>query len=289
MRKLEVSLVASLIVIVVLATTTLYFHDLGVLLENRNKSLRRQFDTSQNLKNSLVAQNEELIDQIEDLTNNTTLLQSENENLQNDIDALQNQVNVWQTSYTDLNESHTQINQIHQILILEYNELNASYQILEHNYTDLSDEYAFLQGKYASLFNDHNTLLEAFNEPLFYEEIPTTSELDWWLTTDETDEIWYDHPDFVCGDFAVMLSQHAKLEHWDMGVVAVFGYDENYDSFAHAFNVIITTEGLVYIEPQADDVWWYADHEEISEDIWWEISDFGYIYVEEYVVTLWYD
>jgi len=244
--------------------------------ENQNESLRRQYDTSQNLRNSLVTQNEELIDQIEGLTYNTTLLQ--------------NQVDALQTNYINLNESYTQINQTHQILILEYSELNTSYRILEYNYTDLSDECVFLQGRYESLFNDHNALLEAFNEPLFYEEIPTTSELEEWLTTDETDEIWYDYPDFICGDFAVMLSQHAKLEHWDMGVVGVFGYDENYDSYDHAFNAIITTEGLVYVEPQTDEVWWYADHEEISEGIWWEFSEeVGYVYVEDYIVILWYD
>jgi hypothetical protein len=163
----------------------------------------------------------------------------------------------------------------------DYSELSSNYTTLEQNYNDLSDQYA-------SLFSDYNVLLEVFNEPLSYEEIPTTSELTSWLALDETDEIWYNDPNFKCGDFAVMLSQHAKLEYWDMGIVGVFGYTETYESYAHAFNAIITIEGLVYVEPQNDHVWWYSDHKAIYEETWFEIDD-EWIYVEEYVIITSYD
>lgn len=161
--------------------------------------------------------------------------------------------------------------------------------MLDQNYTDLSNEYVVLQGQYASLFDNYNTLLQAFNEQLSYEEIPSTYELEQWLDIDGTDKMQYSQPNFVCGDFSVTLSLHAKMKHWDMGVVGVSGYTETYESFAHAFNVIISTEGLVYVEPQTDKVCWYTDHDEIAEGKWWAFPDQGYIYVEDYILILWYD
>jgi len=84
-----------------------------------------------------------------------------------------------------------------------------------------------------------------------------------------------------------MLSQHAKLTNWDIGIVAVWGYTETYESYAHAFNAIITTDGLIYIEPQNDNYWWYTGHQEISPGLWWEIDN-QWIYVEDYGVIVWY-
>lgn len=208
---------------------------------------------------------------------------------------LQSSYNSLLYNYSSLNETHhtlfinyTELNQVHKILIFKYNELNASYNVLELNYTALKEDYQDLNNKYLSLFNDYNTLSQAFNKPLSYEKIPDTYELKQWLATDQTDEILYNDPNFKCGDFAVMLSQHAKLEYWDMGIVAVFGYTETYTSYAHAFNAIITVDGLVYVEPQNDHVWWYTDHKEIYEDTWFEIDD-EWIYVQEYVVIVSFD
>lgn len=251
------------------------------------------------------------------LVNKCNVLQSNYHGLESDYQSLNNTHRILVKDYTQLNQTHhsllnnyTQLNQTHQILILEYNELNSFYQILmlnytelkrdhdelfvnytmlELDYTDLSNEHLVLQGQYTSLFNDYNALLEAFNEPLSYEEIPFTYELEQWLAIDETDEIRYAEPNFVCGDFAVMLSLHAKLKHWDMGVVGVIGHTESYESFAHAFNAMICGEGLVYVEPQTDEVWWYENHKEITEGLWWEFPGFGNIYVEDYIIILWYD
>jgi hypothetical protein len=238
------------------------------------------------------------------------LLVNEHNLLQSDYQTLNDTHRILAYDYTKVNQTlhssvnnYTQLNETHRILILEYNELNASYRIfvlnytelkqdydeLSANYADLSDEYVVLQDQHASLFSDYNALLGAFNEPLSYEETPLTYELEQWLATDETDALQYDEPDFVCGDFAVMLSLHAKLKHWDMGLVGVFGHTESYESFDHAFNAIISDEGLVYVEPQTDEVWWYPDHEEMTEGKWWEFPDFGNIYVGEYVIILWYD
>jgi len=304
MRKLVVvGFVACLIAIDLLAASTLFFRELYIQKQSESEQLKTQIDNLQENKHSLLLE-------VNSLENNITGLQSKivelksliedfqmanelltldcetlNEtylSLTNDYELLETKYSDLQINYNNLNESYTQSKQ-------DYSKLSNNYTTLEQDYTELSNEYVVLQGQYATLFNDYIALLEAFDEPLSYEEVPTTSELRGWLVADETDGIWYDYPNFICGDFAVMLSQHAKLEYWDMGVVGVFGYDESYEYYAHAFNAIITAEGLVYIEPQTDDVWWYIDHEEISEGIWWEFAEGGYVYVEDYVVILWYD
>ena len=50
-----------------------------------------------------------------------------------------------------------------------------------------------------------------------------------------------------------------------MGIIAVWGNDSTLgEDYAHAFNFIITQEGLVYIEPQTDSVWWYTDYTRLT-------------------------
>jgi hypothetical protein len=93
---------------------------------------------------------------------------------------------------------------------------------------------------------------------------------------------------FVCGDYAVMLAFHAKLMGWDMGVVAVLGKKADGSEFNHAFNAITCREGLVYVEPQTDEVWWYSGHSEIQPGGWYEYPGFGQVYVREYVIVVLY-
>jgi len=244
-----------------------------------------------------------------DSDNKYNLLQSDYHELESDYQTLNNTHCILVDDYTQLNQTchallnnYTQLNQAHQILILECDELYASYRILAYNhtelkrdhrelsnnYTELSTECLTLQGRYESLFNDYNALLEAFNEPLSDEEIPSIYELGQWLAIDETDELEYVKPNFVCGDFAVMLSLHAKMKHWDMGVVGVLGHTQSHEPFAHAFNAVACDEGLVYVEPQTDELWWNDDYEEMTEENWWKLPGFGDIYIEEYVVIVWY-
>jgi hypothetical protein len=119
-------------------------------------------------------------------------------------------------------------------------------------------------------------------------QVPTTDELETWLASDNTSAITYSVQNFVCGDFAVMLSQHAKLKHWDMGIVAINGYDSvSNEPFAHALNFIYTQEGLVYVEPQNDNVWWYGDaHQMITEGATWRI-DYLLIAVASIDIVVW--
>jgi chaperonin cofactor prefoldin len=208
--------------------------------------------------------------------------------LQNNYENLETSYQTLNTSYKTLNQKYTTLDDKYTTLNDKYTNLNNVYANINSSYATLSSQYATLNQQYASLFQDYDQLSQAFNEPLAHEVIPTNTELENWLATDTTDTIGYTMPDFICGDFSVMLSQHAKLVNWDIGIVAVWGYTDTYESFAHAFNAIITTEGLVYIEPQTDQYWWYTGHQEISQGQWWEIGD-QWIYVEDYSVIVWYD
>ncbi len=214
-------------------------------------------------------------------------LQTNYGTLSNSHSALQEDYENLETSYQTLNTSHRTLNQEYTALDDKYETLNGKYINLNNQLVNINSSYATLNSQYASLFQNYTALSQAFNEPLTYEITPTTTQLENWLATDTTDSITYTLPDFICGDFSLMLSQHARLMHWDIGIVAVYGYTETYESYAHAFNAIITTEGLVYIEPQNDNYWWYSGHQEIYSGLWWEIDD-EWIYVEDYSVIVWY-
>jgi len=207
--------------------------------------------------------------------------------LQNNYENLETSYQTLNTSYRTLNQKYTALDDKYSTLNAKYTNLNNVYANINSSYATLSSQYATLNQQYASLFQDYDQLSQAFNEPLAHKVIPTNTELENWLETDSTSSISYTMPDFICGDFSVMLSQHAKLMNWDIGIIAVWGYTETYESFAHAFNAIITTEGLVYIEPQTDQYWWYTGHQETTPGQWWEISG-QMIYVEDCSVIVLY-
>jgi chaperonin cofactor prefoldin len=207
--------------------------------------------------------------------------------LQNDCENLETSYQTLNTSYETLNQKYTRLDDKYATLNDRYINLNNVYANINSSYATLSSQIATLNAQYTNLFENYTALSQAFNEPLTYEVTPTTTELENWLATDNTSSIGYTMPDFICGDFSLMLSQHAKLMHWDIGIIAVWGYTDIHDDFAHAFNAIISTEGLVYIEPQTDQYWWYTGHQEITPGQWWQISG-QWIYVEDYSVIVWY-
>lgn len=197
--------------------------------------------------------------------------------------SLKNKYDSLQSDYAALQDFHGQLSADYQSLQQNYSNLNAMYN-------DLSESYDDLNAQYQSLFTDYNALSHALNEPLLNKNVPTIEELQQWLSEDKTDEIQYDYPNFICGDFAVMLSQHAKLKSWDMGVVSVYGHDKNYEPYGHALNAIITTEGLRYVEPQDDYFWRFKDGLPILENRWNEIGkDRTNIYVEECKIVVRYE
>jgi chaperonin cofactor prefoldin len=224
------------------------------------------------------------------LANNYASLQQDYETLEQRHASLESEYNSLTSQYSALRSEHDALVSEYNALSQDYKSLQSKYSALRTDYNALRTKYNSLDQKYEKLFSDYQLLKEAFDKPLTYKQVPSIESLRRWLWyEDQTDTIKYDDPDFVCGDFAVMLAIHAKVKHWDMGVIGVWGYNrDTHEDYAHAFNAIITTEGLVYIEPQNDDVWWYENHEEISIGTTYEIGEDQWIYVEDVRIILQY-
>jgi len=157
-------------------------------------------------------------------------------------------------------------------LLSEFNEISGRYQVLLRSHDELSKRYDDLAQRYSWL-----------DTPLKTKEVPSVSELELWLRSDKTDENRYDPDDFSCFHFSVLLMLHGRARDYDLGVVAIHGRSNNTgEPISHSINAVITTEGLVYIEPQLDEVWWLNGHSEITNGTTYRFPMFDdSIYVTE--------
>ncbi|MEM3162529.1 MAG: hypothetical protein QW056_06040 [Candidatus Bathyarchaeia archaeon] len=223
-------------------------------------------------------------------------------NLTGDYGELKSAHALLMEEYARLNISYMELMDEYESSLEAYNGLKMEHDLLMQNYSLIKSEYARLNASYIDLeahferlqetlenINGSYTLLRrVLYEPLTNKTVPKIEELKAWLMEDDVDKIKYAYPDFVCGDYAVMLAYHAKLKGWDMGVVVVVGYYPDRREFNHAFNAIKCREGLVYVEPQTDSVWWNPGYSEIKSESWYVFPDFGRIYVDEVVVAVLY-
>ncbi len=140
------------------------------------------------------------------------------DNLAKNLSLMQENYHGLLTNYTTLKERYHTLNQTYLFLLRNYTELGQKNRQLITNYTDILHKYYVINEKYEKINESYQKLSKAFNAPLTSKITPTIDEVRHWLLyEDDTDEITFGFPDFVCGDFAVMLSQHAKLKYWDMG------------------------------------------------------------------------
>ncbi len=171
---------------------------------------------------------------------------------------------------------------------VDYDFLMDENEILEESYIEdrlMVDEYnlltnnmTLLQKKYDSLEVLYIEMGENYLRSIPYEwywgwvfdmtsmetVTPRLERVYDWLRADRTDKIDYSE-NFDCNQYAASLTLNAKQEDWNMGIIAVWGNDSTLgEDYAHAFNFIITQEGLVYIEPQTDSVWWYTDYTRLT-------------------------
>jgi len=153
----------------------------------------------------------------------------------------------------------------------EHNDLEQDYTDLEQDYNNLTSEYNNLSLEYNDLFGDYQSVLNVLEDPLTNPVVPTYSQVNSWLSSDDTDTHDYVNDTWVCGDFATMLMVRAKEMNWRMRIACMFysfsgdaedGTDDPYGSYGHAFNLIFCQDGsdpdseldLYYIEPQTDTV-----------------------------------
>ena len=170
-------------------------------------------------------------------------------------------------------------------LIISYNELSDWYTELSDNrdlwvesYDDLIIDYNELEENYSSIYHYKNYWESFCNDPVVNQIRPHLVEVYNFLNRDITDSTPYTDS-FLCRHFALVLSLKAKSAGFKMGVVSISGVQDNGENVSHAINAIMTKDGLVYIEPQDDYVWWYDDYEAIQLGGVYKISD-------EWVVTV---
>lgn len=252
----------------------------NVLLQSNVVSLQEVLQELEHQHGRLVRKYDALRASYESLQNDYTLLTNRFEKLKSDYIKLESDYAKLTDDYTSLNETYNALLQNYTILqqqLQGYFELKAKYQ-------ELLNEYQILQASYGELREIYENLRFAVYRPLWSNETvrPTISELKKWLAEDDTNTVPYSKWDFVCGDYALMLSVKAKMNRWDMGIVVVLGRDSQGNSFNHAFNAIRCVEGLVYVEPQNDQVFYGP----IGEGSWYHHPGFGRIYVESFIVVV---
>lgn len=218
----------------------------------------------------------------EDLQAEYYALQSEHVKTKETLEAVSEKAEAMREELSRLQIDIQTLETEKAILETEISSLERELKEKIAEYMELQSYYRALDSKYSELFSDYELMRQILDMPLKDKTVPTTDELTRWVyLEDRVNEIGYSDPDFVCGDYAVMLAIHAKEKSWDMGVVCIWGYDDDTgEDFSHAMNVIITTEGLVYVEPQTDDVFWYEDYKKIRAGVIYEIGEDQWIYVE---------
>jgi len=229
------------------------------------------------------------------------------ENLSEQFSSLQSRYADLENAYASLSWNYSELQSDYDGLLLEYHDLQEDYQTLQGEYYDLLDRYNGLVDDWNKLVEDYNSFINEYNDlvnkynnlsykielisqlydPVKYKQTPFIAELKYWLRTDRTDQVEYVDPDYVCFHFAVTLMLHGRAHHYQIGVIYVHGYDiVTGEEFRHAINAIVTHEGLVYIEPQTDDIWWLENHQEITPGEAYEFPGFeNPIYVQEVIIV----
>lgn len=284
-EKLKIVTLATILIVPLFASCLLAYRN--HLLENEITVLRGKLEAKASELEVLESRYEILLAAYQKLLGENAVLNESYTILQQNYTVLSGNFERLMAEYVELTVAYTALNETYTMLLQNYTVLKQ----LSQGCVELQSKYEALLGDYQALLSNYTALKAAYSEvcfavysPLWSNETitPTISELKEWLAEDNTDRLPYSEWDFVCGDFAVMLSIRAKMKHWDMGIVAVLGRDAYGNKFNHAFNAIRCVEGLVYVEPQNDQVFYGP----ISERSWYNHPGFGRIYVETFIIVV---
>ncbi len=115
-------------------------------------------------------------------------------------------------------------------------------------------------------------IINSYIQSIFHPGVPlytpTSEEVyDWLVNIDNTDKETYNDT-FTCGDFSIMLINHMREKGW-RGLFVAMEYDfygeigagipRYYGHWGHAFVAIQCTDGLWFIEPQTDGMWYWMN------------------------------
>ena len=240
-----------------------------MLLNQKDVEMQIKTDQISGLENEKLT----LEAQVSILQANVSSLQSEAVSLNNDMITLESQVSSLQTEATTLeNEKNTLETQV-STLQANVSGLQSEVVSLEDLTLSLETQVSNLQSEVTSLENE---VIQSFNlgyaegesegyqlgydegyiqgvedltESGWYIRDPTYDETIAFINSDKTDENGYTD-DYVCYDFTADFSSNA----FQTGYRCGFVYIEFSDS-AHAIACFNTTDnGLIYIEPQNDEI-----------------------------------
>jgi len=193
-------------------------------LEVQASNLQTEANTLENEKNTLEVQVSTLETEKATLGTQIAGLQSETTTLNNEVSSLEAQVSSLQTYVTDLEDEAAQ-------------SYNLGYDEGESDGYQLGYDEGYLQGA------------EDITENGWYIRDPTYQEAIAFINSDKTDENEYTD-DYVCYDFTADFDDNAA----QMGYRCGFVYIEFPDS-AHAIACFNTTDnGIIYVEPQNDEI-----------------------------------
>lgn len=160
------------------------------------------------------------------------------------------------------------------VLEREKSDLIAAREVVLRQYEELREEAELQYERYREIDAKYRMLTTYVDWSLENRSTPSISELKDWLAQDPTDQLSFNE-NFNCRDFSILLSIKARHKHWDMGIIELRAViNETGNTWKHAFNFIMTSEGLVYLEPQTDTVWWLPDHKEIEPGITFRYEGF---------------
>jgi cell division protein FtsB len=235
-------------------------------LENEKLTLETQVSTLQSEKLALETQ-------VSNLQANVSSLQSETTSLNNEKIALENQVSSLQSEATELENEKNMLESQVSNLQANVSSLQSEVVSLENFTLSLETQVSTLQSEVTSLENEviqsfdlgyaegeaegyqlgydegYARGIEDLTQSGWYLMDPTYDEAIAFINSDETDENEYTD-DYVCYDFTADFNGNAAQAGYRCGFV----YIEFTDS-AHAIACFNTTDtGLIYVEPQSDEI-----------------------------------
>jgi hypothetical protein len=221
-------------------------------LKDQLSILQKDTYNLENEKSTLKNENALLEEQVVSLQSEKLSLETQASNLQNEITESNNNAITLEAQVSIL---QTEVNDLEDEVIQNY---NLGYTEGESNGYDKGYDEGFIKG------------IEYLTETGYYLRDPTYAEAIEFINFDKTDQNDYTH-DYVCYDFTADFSANAVQAGYRCGFVYLIFVDS-----AHSiacFNTI--DQGLIYIEPQNDEVVTVAIGQQYSGYV---ITDLGIIW-----------
>jgi hypothetical protein len=203
-----------------------------VEIENEKNSLQVKFSNLQSIINELEAEKD-------NLENQKLMLESEKGSLKTQVLALELETDELDDEVDDLEDKILDLeNEVSELEVAVIEKYNLGYSEGESiGYQNGYDE-GYIEGIEFISKNGFSIIDPNYNQVISF------------VDSDKTDQNEYSFPDYVCYDFTADLSNNA----FESGYRCGFVYIEFHDG-AHAIVCFNTTDqGLVYVEPQTDEI-----------------------------------